>query len=62
MTRLVLQHAHTHAGTTYPVGTRLLVAAPDAEWLLAHGIARLPTNAPKTAPAPKSSLPKDPNP
>ena len=42
---LILDKPHTHAGKPYKAGERIDVADHDAEWLINHRVAHVPTDA-----------------
>ncbi|MDR1936851.1 MAG: hypothetical protein LBS49_14985 [Candidatus Accumulibacter sp.] len=44
MIEIVLSKPHTHGGYPLAAGDRLQVGAADAEWLLKHGVAELPSS------------------
>lgn len=43
---VTLKTSHTHADLKYEAGSTLAVSQADADWLVANGVAELPTSEP----------------
>lgn len=56
---VILLQPHTHAGIAHPAGEALNLPQPDAEWLVARGVANFRPGKHKHAPARDSAATSD---